>query len=51
MFNKGKTNQKSSKEIGWIGSSGCFLDLVESGFHICVEIREKRKGIKYWTSL
>ena len=44
MSNRGKTNQKSSKEIGWSGSSGCFQDPVENGFHVCVEKKEKRNG-------
>ena len=44
MFNKGKTNQESSKEIGWNGFSGCFWYLVENGVHVCVEKGTKRNG-------
>ena len=47
MFNRGKTNQESSKEIGWNGSSGCFWDPVGNGFFVCVEKEKKRNRIKY----
>ena len=44
MFNRGKTNQESSKEIDWNRNSSCFRDPVENGFHVCVEKKEKRNG-------
>ena len=44
MFNKGKTNQESSKKIDRNRSSDCFRDPVGSRFHVCVEKREKRNG-------
>ena len=50
MFNRGKTNQESSKGIGWNGSSGRFRDPVGNRFHVCIEKREKRNGNKYRTS-
>ena len=50
MFIIGKTNQESSKGIGWNESSGCFWDPVGNGFLVCVEKRKKKNGIKYRTS-
>ena len=50
MFNRGKTNQESSKEVGWNGSFGCFRDPVGNGFFILVGKRKKRNGIKNRTS-
>ena len=41
MFNRGKINQESSKEVGWNGSSGCFRDPVGNGFPIGI-----RKGME-----
>ena len=44
VFNRGKTNQKSCKEISWNESSDFFWDPVANGFHVGVEKREKRNG-------
>ena len=44
MFNRGKINQESSKEIGWNESSGCFRDPVGERIPcLC-----KKEGEKEW---
>ena len=45
MFNRGKTNQESSKEIGWNGSSGRFRDLVIERIP-CLYEKEREKELE-----
>ena len=42
MFNRGKSNQESSKRTGWNGHSGCFPNpVVERIPYLCGKQREK----------
>ena len=45
MFNKGKTNQETSKEIGGNGSSSCFQDPVIERIP-CLCRKKKKKELE-----
>ena len=45
MFNRGKTNQENSKEIGWNRSSDCFQDLVVERIP-CLCRKERKKELE-----
>ena len=45
MFNRGKTNQETSKEIGGNGNSGCFRDSIIERIP-CLYRKERKKELE-----
>ena len=46
MFNRGKSNQESSKEIGWNGRTGRFRDPIVERFP-CLHGKERETGVGF----